>query len=67
MRIPRVYVPQPLRPGAEVALPVQAGEHLVRVLRLERGHPLRLFNGDGSEYGGVGHLATQVIHRVQDS
>ncbi len=52
MRIPRVYVPQPLPPGREVELPVQAGEHLVRVLRLERGHPLRLFNGDGSEYAG---------------
>jgi 16S rRNA (uracil1498-N3)-methyltransferase len=45
MRIPRVYVPQPLHPGREIDLPVQAGEHLVRVLRLERGHPLRLFNG----------------------
>lgn len=52
MRIPRVYVPQPLHPGREVELPVQAGEHLVRVLRLERGHPLRLFNGDGDEYAG---------------
>jgi 16S rRNA (uracil1498-N3)-methyltransferase len=52
MRIPRVYVPQPLHPGREIDLPVQAGEHLVRVLRLERGHPLRLFNGDGNEYAG---------------
>ena len=52
MRIPRVYVPQPLHPGREIDLPVQAGEHLVRVLRLERGHPLRLFNGDGDEYAG---------------
>ncbi|KAB2898224.1 MAG: 16S rRNA (uracil(1498)-N(3))-methyltransferase [Dokdonella sp.] len=52
MRIPRVYVPQPLHRGGEVDLPLQAGEHLVRVLRLERGHPLRLFNGDGSEYAG---------------
>lgn len=52
MRIPRVFVPHPLRAGHEVELPVQAGEHLVRVLRLERGHPLRLFNGDGEEYSG---------------
>ncbi|MBX3690371.1 16S rRNA (uracil(1498)-N(3))-methyltransferase [Dokdonella sp.] len=52
MRIPRVFVPHPLRTGHEVELPVQAGEHLVRVLRLERGHPLRLFNGDGEEYSG---------------
>ncbi|NCT67186.1 MAG: 16S rRNA (uracil(1498)-N(3))-methyltransferase [Rhodanobacteraceae bacterium] len=52
MRIPRIYVPQPLQPGSEIELPVQAGEHLARVLRLERGHPLRLFNGDGGEYAG---------------
>lgn len=62
MRIPRVYVPQPLQPGSEVALPVQAGEHLVRVLRLERGHPLRLFNGDGNEYGGeIASLAKRAV------
>ena len=52
MRVPRIYVPQALRPGREVELPVQAGEHIARVLRLERGHPLRLFNGDGGEYAG---------------
>ncbi|HJT96705.1 MAG TPA: 16S rRNA (uracil(1498)-N(3))-methyltransferase [Rhodanobacteraceae bacterium] len=50
MRIPRIYVPQTLRPGREVELPIQAGEHLARVLRLERGHPLRLFDGSGDEY-----------------
>ena len=49
MRIPRVFVEQPLHPGRTVLLPEQAGEHIVRVLRLERGHPLILFNGDGSE------------------
>jgi 16S rRNA (uracil1498-N3)-methyltransferase len=50
MRIPRIYVPQTLRPGREVELPLQAGEHIARVLRLDRGHPLRLFNGSGDEY-----------------
>jgi 16S rRNA (uracil1498-N3)-methyltransferase len=50
MRIPRVHVPQALDPGREILLPEQAGEHLARVLRLERGHPLILFNGDGREY-----------------
>jgi 16S rRNA (uracil1498-N3)-methyltransferase len=50
MRVPRIYVPQTLRPGREVELPVQAGEHLARVLRLDRGHPLRLFDGSGDEY-----------------
>ena len=50
MRVPRIYTDQPLRPGREVLLPEQAGEHVARVLRLERGHPLILFNGDGCEY-----------------
>ena len=49
MRIPRIYTDQILRPGSEVLLPEQAGEHVARVLRLERGHPLILFNGDGNE------------------
>ncbi len=50
MRIPRVHVDQPLGPGHEVLLPEQSGEHIARVLRLERGHPLILFNGNGCEY-----------------
>lgn len=49
MRIPRIFTDQPLHSGHEVLLPEQAGEHVVRVLRLERGHPLILFNGDGRE------------------
>ena len=49
MRIPRIYTDQPLLPGSEVLLPEQAGEHVARVLRMERGHPLILFNGDGRE------------------
>jgi 16S rRNA (uracil1498-N3)-methyltransferase len=50
MRIPRIHVAAPLHPGLVLQLPEQAGEHLARVLRLEAGHPLILFNGDGSEY-----------------
>lgn len=53
MRIPRVYVAGALVSGREIDLPAQAGEHLVRVLRLERGHPLVLFNGDGGEYAAT--------------
>lgn len=50
MRIPRIHVPEPLQAGDILLLPEQAGEHLARVLRLESGHPLILFNGDGAEY-----------------
>jgi 16S rRNA (uracil1498-N3)-methyltransferase len=50
MRIPRIHIDQPLHVGLEILLPEQAGEHVARVLRLERGHPLILFNGEGHEY-----------------
>jgi 16S rRNA (uracil1498-N3)-methyltransferase len=62
MRVPRIYTDQPLRPGHEVLLPQQAGEHVVRVLRLERGHALILFNGDGREYDArLGTLAKRAV------
>ena len=62
MRIPRVHVSQTLQAGREVLLPDQAGEHLARVLRLERGHPLILFNGDGREYDAtLGSLARHAV------
>ena len=69
MRIPRVHVPQALHAGHEVDLPVQAGEHLVRVLRLDRGHPLRLFDGEGREYAGeIASLAKRAVTaRVLDA
>lgn len=53
MRIPRIHLPQPLAVGDEVALPETAAHHLVRVLRLGPGAPLRLFNGAGGEYAAV--------------
>lgn len=53
MRVPRIYTDQPLRPGSEVLLPEQSGEHVARVLRLDRGHPLVLINGDGCEYAAT--------------
>ncbi|ANB18737.1 16S rRNA (uracil(1498)-N(3))-methyltransferase [Dokdonella koreensis] len=69
MRIPRVYVAATLVSGREIDLPVQAGEHLIRVLRLDRGHPLVLFNGDGAEYAGeiVSLAKRSVTARIGDS
>jgi 16S rRNA (uracil1498-N3)-methyltransferase len=62
MRIPRIYVDQPLHPGIGVLLPEQSGEHLARVLRLERGHPLIVFNGDGREYDAeLSSIAKRVV------
>lgn len=62
MRIPRICVFEEISVGAEIHLPAQAGEHLARVLRLERGHPIVLFNGNGREYQAEIHdLAKRAV------
>jgi 16S rRNA (uracil1498-N3)-methyltransferase len=53
MVIPRFYVPQPLAVGDCVTLPEAVANHAVRVLRLQAGEPLVLFNGEGGAYEGV--------------
>ena len=50
MRIPRIYLSQPLNTGNEVELDSTALRHVVQVLRLKAGHPLILFNGNGGEF-----------------
>lgn len=53
MRVTRVFVEQKLVSGKGVGLPEQAGLHLTRVLRLETGAALTLFDGTGGEYQGT--------------
>ncbi|OQX35491.1 MAG: hypothetical protein B0D84_02315, partial [Candidatus Sedimenticola endophacoides] len=50
MRRPRIHTPQPLCSGERLELEEGAARHLLQVLRLQRGAPLTLFNGDGDEY-----------------
>ncbi|CAM0997900.1 16S rRNA (uracil(1498)-N(3))-methyltransferase [Rhodanobacter sp. Root179] len=50
MRTIRIHLDQPLSVSAEIALPAQAAEHVGRVLRMNAGDPLTVFNGDGSDY-----------------
>lgn len=49
-RIPRLFCPDPLRPGASVGLPGDHAHYLGRVLRLTAGAQLKLFNGDDGEF-----------------
>lgn len=49
----RVYLPQPLKEGDEIALPDAAFRHLVQVLRMQEGENFIVFNGEGGEYGAV--------------
>ncbi len=47
----RVFEPQELATGAEIALGERNQAHLVRVLRMGPGDAFIIFNGDGGEYG----------------
>jgi len=65
MRLTRIHVPGPLTAGGEVTLPVQAGEHLTRVLRLAAGAPFVMFDGSGGEYAAeIASTGKQVRARV---
>ncbi|SDK55217.1 16S rRNA (uracil(1498)-N(3))-methyltransferase [Microbulbifer yueqingensis] len=50
MRVPRIYSHEPLAGQNEVELDEGASRHLVKVLRLQVGRPLVLFDGRGGEY-----------------
>lgn len=50
MRRIRIFVDGPLAAGAQAALPDSAAQHVVRVLRLQAGDAIVLFNGDGHDY-----------------
>lgn len=52
MVIPRFYVPQSLAVGQRISLPEAVANHAVRVLRLQPGDALVLFNGEGGAYAG---------------
>ncbi|CAM2748450.1 16S rRNA (uracil(1498)-N(3))-methyltransferase [Vibrio ordalii] len=50
MRIPRIYHPTPLQPSAIIALNDDAAGHIGRVLRMQAGQEVLLFDGSGAEF-----------------
>lgn len=50
MRVPRIYSPQSLSPHQEIDLDENASRHVGKVLRMQIGRELILFNGEGGEY-----------------
>jgi 16S rRNA (uracil1498-N3)-methyltransferase len=50
-RITRLFVDHALQPHAHIELPEAAAHHAARVLRLEAGDRVVLFDGRGGEYG----------------
>jgi 16S rRNA (uracil1498-N3)-methyltransferase len=53
MRVSRIYTSASLENVESITLDRETSHYVVRVLRLRRGHPLVLFNGDGDEYDAV--------------
>ena len=53
MRISRVFIDSALQVGSEIELPRDAADHLVKVLRLDVGAQITLFNGSGGEYAAT--------------
>lgn len=52
VRPSRIYTAQPLGSVDNIELKGQSGHYLTRVLRLSKGAPIILFNGDGRDYTG---------------
>ncbi|HEY4144223.1 16S rRNA (uracil(1498)-N(3))-methyltransferase [Pinirhizobacter sp.] len=52
MRTIRVHVEQTLAAGSEAIITGQAVDHVGRVLRMQAGDAITLFNGDGNQYAG---------------
>ncbi|SFR55833.1 16S rRNA m(3)U-1498 methyltransferase [Marinobacter daqiaonensis] len=50
MRNPRIYTEASLQAGQTVPLDENAAHHVGKVLRMQPGQPLVLFNGDGHNY-----------------
>ena len=50
MRTIRTFIEAALHPAREMSLPEAASNHLIRVLRLQPGDRIHLFNGDGNDY-----------------
>lgn len=50
MRTIRIYHPAPLQLGQKTVLSDDAANHVGRVLRMQTGQTLTLFNGDGNNY-----------------
>ncbi len=60
MRIPRIYQPLSLISGQTIKLDAQAMVHLTKVLRLQVGDALILFNGEENDKGESGEFAARV-------
>ncbi|ACV25654.1 16S rRNA (uracil(1498)-N(3))-methyltransferase [Kangiella koreensis] len=63
MRVPRIFTSEALSLSTEMALDKEASTHISRVLRMNTGQQIELFNGDGFSY----FAQIQAIERNQVS
>jgi 16S rRNA (uracil1498-N3)-methyltransferase len=63
MRVPRIFVPQPLHNGDRVQLDENAARHVLQVLRLSDGSRVILFDGSGREFAA--ELTVQGKHECR--
>jgi 16S rRNA (uracil1498-N3)-methyltransferase len=61
----RFYAPEARASGELVTLPPDEAEHLIKVLRLRVGDPVRIFNGRGAEFDGLVELSARLDVRVR--
>lgn len=68
MRIPRIFTKQHLLSGEQIELEESASHHLSKVLRMQAGRELILFNGAGGEFAASIHEVNKkhVIVNVQE-
>jgi 16S rRNA (uracil1498-N3)-methyltransferase len=59
MRNPRLFCPTPLSTGALVDLPEQTSHYISKVLRMNEGNAVRLFNGEGGYYEAEIHALSK--------
>ncbi len=52
MRLPRFYYDQELKSNRKIVLDERNVHYAIHVLRLQKGHTICLFNGDGYNYLG---------------
>lgn len=65
MRIPRIFTEQSLSSGATVALEEGPSRHVGKVLRMQAGRELILFNGLGGQYHATITLAGKKVVEVE--
>jgi 16S rRNA (uracil1498-N3)-methyltransferase len=65
MRIPRIYTNSALAQGSTAELDDNAAQHVGRVLRMQPGQELLLFNGDGNDYPATISSASKKNVEVQ--